>query len=137
MEVAKNLLRYVYSQELLNEYWKIVKKNCNGCAISHKSQTQHSCCFPDNENPDWYREAEPNVDHSRVKLIFIIAAHRLHLNSKELDADAEMNKVLEKWRAEDFDLSEDLRVPEEWYAATCLATKRIELLEKRLEKWSL
>ena len=77
MEVVKNVLRFVYSEQVLSQHYKIIKQNCNGCITSHGSQDQHMCCFPEqcNDNVDWYRDAETQVDKSKVKLIFTIMGH--------------------------------------------------------------
>ena len=33
----------VYAREILNELWDVIIEQCNGCAINHPSQCQHTC----------------------------------------------------------------------------------------------
>ena len=138
MEVVKNALRFVYSEQVLSQHYKIIKQNCNGCITSHGSQDQHMCCFPEqcNDNVDWYRDAENQVDKSKVKLIFTIMGHQLHLNTKCLDIDAELHRILLSWQMNDFQELE-MNAPNEWVTAMDVAISRIELLERRLRGWNL
>ena len=81
-------------------------------------------------------DAETQVDKSKVKLIFTIMGHQLHLNTKCLDIDAELHRILSSWQMNDFQELE-MNAPNEWDTAMDAANSRIELLERRLRGWNL
>lgn len=133
----RHLLRYIYANQLASAIVKVREYVCEGCKIDHPSQTQHSCLYTDWERSFYiYDTTTEGIDESRLKAIFIEAAHILWLNHKDIDIDSTLQEYLECWVTTSFvDFEASLETTEESFiTATAAATSKLNLLEERFTK---
>jgi len=137
VEELRDLLRYLYAEQLLKSHRLIVKAQCIGCQIDHPSQLQHLCIDPDNDPyaRSLYGLAESSLNKSYLKAVFIETANILWLNYKLIDIDRTLQEFLQWWDATDFqDVDRSLNVQESYITAAAAAAFKICSLEKRFTK---
>lgn len=137
VEELRDLLRYLYAEQLMKAHRLIVESRCEGCKIDHPSQTQHMCLYPDSDPYalSLYGLSESSLNKTYLKALFIETANILWLNYKLIDIDRTLREFLQCWDATDFqDVDRSLDVQGSFIAAAEAAEMKICSLEKRFTK---
>ena len=69
---AKDIVTYVFGEELQRRFNTVVEERCEGCQIDHPSQFKHSCLWLEDDDCDVnkiFREALVRMDFSYLRLL--------------------------------------------------------------------
>ena len=134
---VRNLLKYLYANQIEIGYRNSLELMCNGCITQHPSQSQHSC-FETFDIVDGtsgatvlFIEAAEKVCAFNLKLLFIESCKILWMDSTLVDFDQTLQKCLQSWIACDFEEMENMIVDDSFSGAYAAASTKIGLLEKR------
>ena len=132
----RQLLRYIYADQLILAYQSLAVSECQGCKIDHPSQHQHSCIDPDVQQiPILYGLVAEQLDKGRLKAIFAEAAQILWIDYKHIEFERTLREYLKCWEATNYqDIEKSLMVETYYVTAITAATYKINLLEKRFIK---
>ena len=82
---AKDIVIYVFGEELKRQFNTVVEERCNGCKIDHPSQLRHSCLWIEDDDCDVdgiFQEALARMDISYLKSLYLETADILTVNIK-------------------------------------------------------
>lgn len=137
---VRNLLKYLYANQIEIGYRNILELMCNGCSTQHPSQAQHSCLETfdiidgTSGSTELFIEAEEKVCKFNLKLLFIESCKMLWLDSTLVDFAQTLQEFLQSWMTSDFEELENMKVEESFTTAVAAASTKIGLLEKRFTK---
>ena len=78
---AKDIVTYVFGEELQRQFNTVVEERCKGCQIDHPSQLKHSCLWLEDDDCDvdnMFREALVRMDYCYLKLVYMETADILN-----------------------------------------------------------
>lgn len=101
--LIKSMLDFMFKKcaalSLIKQMEYLIKKNCNGCAISHPSQLQHTCIsdtVTENAN-DYWSEAIATVCHGGILFEFLTRCEAEHLPVEQYDTIGALVNIEEEW----------------------------------------
>ena len=100
---AKDILIYVFGEELQRQFNSVVKARCEGCRTNHPSQHNHYWCLwledDDCEVDSILKKALAKVDISYVKALYLESADILHLDVKRQPNlfDQQVHNFKDQW----------------------------------------
>ena len=83
---AKDIVTYVFGEELQRQFNTVVEERCKGCQTDDPSQFNHSCLWLEDDDCDVYhifREALVRIDFSYLQLVYLETANVLNLDVKQ------------------------------------------------------